>query len=119
MDFGTTIRQLRTTRGLTQRALAERLQLAGLKADVTYISKIENNRTHLPPSTDLIRALAALLETDSDALLLLAGKVDTKALQARIREFPELGQLIHRLQSRPLTQQQIQDALAALDHSER
>ena len=77
MDFGTTIRQSWTIRGLTQRTLVEQLQHAGFKVNITSIDKIENNWMRLPPSTDLICALA--------------GKVDIKAVQARLREIPELG----------------------------
>ena len=74
LTFGQTIRQLRRERRLTQRDLAERAQALGLKADFTYISKIENDRLEVLPSEALIRGLARILETDAEALLELAGK---------------------------------------------
>ncbi len=85
--FGQRIRQLRKDRNLTQRELADRVA-AQLKAeegrgfDVTYLSKIENDRMP-PPSTAAILQLAQELETDSDELLALAGKAP-----------PDLGQAL-------------------------
>jgi transcriptional regulator with XRE-family HTH domain len=76
--FGQRIRQLRKAKDLTQRELAERVA-ARLQAedrrgfDVTYLSKIENDRL-LPPSAAAILALAEVLGADSDELLALAGK---------------------------------------------
>jgi len=76
--FGTKIQNLRKTRRLTQRQLAERVA-ARLKEkdrrgfDFTYLSKIENERMG-PPSVPAIMALAAELDVDSDELLALAGK---------------------------------------------
>lgn len=86
-SFGQRIRQLRKERNLTQRELAERVA-AQLKADegrgfdVTYLSKIENDRLP-PPSTVAILELAEVLDTDSDELLALAGKAP-----------PDLGQAL-------------------------
>ena len=94
MDFGATIRSLRKARGLSQLALVNALQLVGIRIDVSYLSKIENGKLVVLPSADLIRALAALLDTDPQMLLALAGKFDTKALQARIRQNPELAVLL-------------------------
>src|SRR5437870_13864770 len=76
--FGQRIRQLRKERNLTQRELAERVA-AQLKADdrrgfdVTYLSKIENDKLP-PPSTIAIMQLAKELDAHSDELLALAGK---------------------------------------------
>ena len=76
--FGDFIKHLRKKLMLTQRHVAERVvsRLKGDAArgfDVTYLSKIENNRLP-PPSTAAILALAVVLETDADSLLALAGK---------------------------------------------
>ena len=68
----------------------------------------------LPPSSDLIRALAALLNADPEVLLALAGKFDAKALQARIRHIPELAVLVRRLLDPSVTPEQIQHLLALL-----
>ena len=76
--FGQRIRELRKAKNLTQRELAERVA-ARLKEedrrgfDVTYLSKIENDKIP-PPSTIAIMQLAKELDTHSDELLALAGK---------------------------------------------
>lgn len=76
--FGQCIRELRKAKNLTQRELAERVA-SRLRAedrrgfDVTYLSKIENDKLP-PPSTMAIMQLAKELDTHSDELLALAGK---------------------------------------------
>jgi transcriptional regulator with XRE-family HTH domain len=111
LTFGQTIRQLRRVQRLTQRELAETVQALGLKADFTYISKIENDRLEVLPSEALIRGLARILEVDAEALLELAGKFDQKALQEVIAEMPEAGVLLRRLQARKISQKQLQKFL--------
>ena len=111
LTFGQTIRELRRTRRLTQRDLAESVQVLGLKADFTYISKIENDRLEVPPSEALIRGLAQILETDAEVLLEQAGKFDQKALQAVVAEMPEAGVLLRRLQARKISQRQLRKFL--------
>ncbi len=111
LTFGQTIRQLRRTQRLTQRELAESAQALGLKADFTYISKIENDRLDVPPSEALIQGLARILETDAEALLDLAGKFNQKALQKVVAEMPEAGVLLRRLQARKFSQKQLQKFL--------
>ena len=110
-SFGQTIRQLRRTQRLTQRELAENVQALGLKADFTYISKIENDRLDVPPSEALIRGLAQILKADAEGLLQLAGKFDQKALQEVVAEMPEAGILLRRLQARKISQAQLQKFL--------
>ncbi len=112
LTFGQTIRQLRRNQRLTQREVAQSVQALGLKADFTYISKIENDRLEIPPSEILIRGLARILETDAEALLDLAGKFDQKALQAVVAEMPEAGILLRRLQAGKLSQKQVRKFLA-------
>jgi HTH-type transcriptional regulator, competence development regulator len=85
--FGQRIRQLRKAKNLTQRELADRvatrLQAEDRRGfDVTYLSKIENDKLP-PPSTAAILQLAEELETNSDELLALAGKAP-----------PDLGQVL-------------------------
>ena len=111
MTFGQHIRNLRREQRLTQRDLAAMLQALGLRADFTYISKIENERVEQPPSEALIRGLAHVLQTESDTLLDLAGKFDQRALQDIVSEMPEAGILLRRLQSGRFTQKQIQQFL--------
>lgn len=69
MDFGEKVRELRKDRGLSQRELAAR---SGI--DFTYLSKIENARME-PPSEKVIINMAKVLDTDSDELTILAGKI--------------------------------------------
>lgn len=69
-DFGTTIKNLRKERQITQRDLAEKVGV-----DFTYISKIENDRLENPPSEKTIIEIAKVLEADADELILLAKKV--------------------------------------------
>jgi transcriptional regulator with XRE-family HTH domain len=107
VTFGQIIRELRREHRLTQRDLAEHVQALGLKADFTYISKIENDRLEIPPSEPLIRGLAQILETDAEALLDLAGKFDQRALQEVVAEIPEAGVLLRRLQARKISQKQL------------
>jgi len=76
--FGQHIRALRKAKNLTQRELAERVASRLREEDrrgidVTYLSKIENDKMP-PPSTIAIMQLAKELDTDSDELLALAGK---------------------------------------------
>lgn len=106
MRFGEYIRMLRKAHYLTQRQFAERLHV-----DYTYISKIENGKVDFPPSEDLIRRMAQILNVDAEALLALAGQFDHRALQELVAEIPEAGVLLRRLQTRQVTQQQIQAML--------
>ena len=76
--FGQRIRELRKAKNLTQRELAERVASRLRKEDrrgfdVTYLSKIENDKLP-PPSTMAIMQLAKELNASSDELLALAGK---------------------------------------------
>lgn len=111
LTFGQTIRQLRRAQRLTQRELAESVQALGLKADFTYISKIENDRLEFPPSEPLIRGLAQVLAAEAEALLELAGKFNQKALQEVVAEMPEAGILLRRLQAGKISQQQLRKFL--------
>lgn len=81
--FGQRIRDLRKARRLDQRLLAAEVQARSERGfDVTYLSKIENDKVG-PPSVGAIRALADVLGADPDDLLALAGKVP-----------PDLGQAL-------------------------
>ncbi|MDD4858734.1 MAG: tetratricopeptide repeat protein [Dehalococcoidales bacterium] len=67
--FGSRLKQLRIETGLTQRALAAKVEV-----DFTYLSKIENGILP-PPSEKVINSLAGALNTDRDELIVLAGKI--------------------------------------------
>lgn len=67
--FGKCIQRLRREHGLTQREVANTLEI-----DFTYLSKIENDRGEAP-GEDTVRKLAEVLDTDAEELLALAGRV--------------------------------------------
>jgi transcriptional regulator with XRE-family HTH domain len=69
-DFGTTLKNLRKERRITQRDLAQKVGV-----DFTYISKIETGAFVNPPSVALIEKIAQVLGTDADELILLAKKI--------------------------------------------
>lgn len=70
MTLGKRIRQLRKQKKLTQRQLAERVEI-----DFTYLSKIENDRLDYTPSVKTLHQLAKALGADELELLELAQKV--------------------------------------------
>ncbi len=85
MRFGQRVKELRTAKGLTLRALASKVGCG-----FTYICKIEREKLDFAeyPSTPLIVKLAAALEADEDELLLLAEKIPTK-IRRRVLERPD------------------------------
>jgi len=98
MGFGNRLRAMRTAKGLSQRALGERVGVS-----FTYISKVENGKLDFGdyPSEDLIRRLAAALDADEEELLLLAEKIP-EAIRRRFFERPDAFRLIARLDDRRL-----------------
>lgn len=106
MDFGKRLRALRRARNLTQRDLADRVGVS-----FTYLSKLENERMERPPSEDLLRRLAAELETDPDDLVLLARRVpkDIEDMVVRRPESVDLLRSMDRL-SREEWAEMIQEA---------
>jgi transcriptional regulator with XRE-family HTH domain len=85
MRFGERLRELRKAKNLSQRALAEKIDI-----DFTYLSKIESERLDFAqyPSEGLIRKLAEALEADVDELLLLAKKIPPD-IRDRVIERPD------------------------------
>jgi transcriptional regulator with XRE-family HTH domain len=102
MDFGSSIRKLRKERGISLRDLADRV-----KIDFTYLSKIENGKVD-PPSERIIKLVAKELDTDSEELLNLAGKVSSEQIRKAVESNPSVGILLRKLQSRNLTNEQIE-----------
>jgi transcriptional regulator with XRE-family HTH domain len=98
-SFGQRIQRLRRHLGLTQRQVAAQLGI-----DFTYLSKLENDRGE-PPGEDTIRGLAALLETDEEMLLAMAGKVPA-GLRDRARDDIEFARFLRRLPSIPDSEMQ-------------
>lgn len=78
--FGQRIRALRRAKGISQRALAARIG-----RDFTYVSKIERGRC-LPPSAEVIVALAAHLDGDPEELAILGNKPPIAIVRRRLQE---------------------------------
>ncbi len=100
MKFGEKLRQIRHSRGLSQRVLAGKVGL-----NYTYLSKIENDRLDFSqfPSEATIRKLAQALETDEDELLLMAEKIP-EAIRKRIVQRPEAFRQLAALDDQALNQ---------------
>ena len=98
MRFGSTIRELRQQRSLSQRELA-----AHIGVNYTYISKIENQKLDFGdyPSEDLIGRLAEALAADEDDLLVLAGKMPQR-VKIRVMERPDAFRKIADLDNQAL-----------------
>ncbi|MFQ6122862.1 MAG: helix-turn-helix domain-containing protein [Dehalococcoidales bacterium] len=74
-EFGARLRELRIQAGLTQRELANKINV-----DFSYLSKIENGVLP-PPSDKVILRLAEALNADKDELLTLAGRIPPDIVQ--------------------------------------
>ena len=85
MTFGERLRELRKAKNLSQRALAEKVDI-----NFTYLSKVESEKLDFAqyPSEDLIRKLAKALAADVDELLLLAKKIPAD-IRDRVIERPD------------------------------
>jgi HTH-type transcriptional regulator, competence development regulator len=86
LRFNERVRILRTSKGLSQRALGEQVGVS-----FTYISKIENEKLDFGeyPSAELICKIARALEVDEDDLLILAKKIPA-AIRERLFERPDV-----------------------------
>jgi HTH-type transcriptional regulator, competence development regulator len=95
MEFGRRLRDLRKQKQVSQRDLAAQVGI-----DFTYLSKIEGGRS-APPSEDVIRHIAQVLEADENELINLAGKVP-KDLKTVLEESPQAVELLRVLSERKL-----------------
>ena len=95
MEFGRRLRDLRKQKNVSQRDLATQVGI-----DFTYLSKIEGGRS-APPSEEVIRHIAQVLDADADELINLAGKVP-KDLKAVLEESPQAVELLRVLSERKL-----------------
>lgn len=100
MQFSQRVRELREQRGLTQKELAELLEVSP-----SYVNKVERERLHFGdyPSAKFIHRLAEELEADEDELLLLADKVPD-AIRQRIRERPDVFNAVAELDDKAMDQ---------------
>lgn len=98
MTFGSRLRELRKAKHLSQRALADMVEI-----NFTYLSKVESEKLDFAqyPSEDLIRKLATALGADVDELLLLAKKIPTD-IRERVIERPDAFRKIASLDDQTL-----------------
>lgn len=101
------MRDLRKTRGLTQKDLAERVDL-----DFTYLSKVETDRAR-PPREDKIRKLAHALGADAEELVFLAGKVP-KGMHSTLAESAGVPAILRALADNELTDDDLKRFLASI-----
>ena len=98
MTFGERLRELRKAKNLSQRALAEKVDI-----NFTYLSKVESEKLDFAqyPSEELIRKLAKALEADVDELLLLAKKIPPQ-IRRRVLERPDAFRKLAELDDKAL-----------------
>jgi transcriptional regulator with XRE-family HTH domain len=108
--FGERLRELRKAKNLSQRALAEKIEI-----DFTYLSKIESEKLDFAqyPSEPLIRKLAEALDADVDELLLLAKKIPPD-IRDRVIERPDAFRKIASVDDKTLD-----DILKQIEKKER
>jgi transcriptional regulator with XRE-family HTH domain len=97
--FGRALRELRRSKGISQRDLAEKVGV-----DFSYISKIENDRLP-PPAADTIVKICEALQVSPDMLLTLSGKIPSE-LRDTIGSSPAAMQFIRSAQSMGLTEEE-------------
>ena len=93
MQFGERVRELREQQDITQKELAQRLDVSA-----SYLNKVERDRLHFGDyaSENHNPKLAEELEADEDEVLLLADKV-REEIRKRIRHRPEAFRELARL----------------------
>ncbi len=87
-EFGNKIRKLRDAKKAIDPKFSLRQFALAVDISATYLSRIENGDFD-PPSSETIKKMASLLETDTDELLALAGKTDPD-LHKIIMEKPKM-----------------------------
>lgn len=105
VDFGRFIEDLRTAKGLSQKDLAEQVDISN-----TYLSKIENGRVP-PPSVDIIRRLAQNLSYPETELFLIAEKIPPETARSIATNPRLLKSLIDDLSATPLERAASQEIL--------
>ena len=84
--IGRRIRDIRRSRNLTQRELADRVRI-----HFTYLSRIENDRLDADqtPREDTLQKIADALDADAEQLLLLARRIP-ESFRLRILAKPDM-----------------------------
>jgi transcriptional regulator with XRE-family HTH domain len=112
-QFGQRILELRRAKHWLQGDLIKALAARKVDIDVSYLSKIENNR--LAPASKVILALAAVLDANAEELLDLAGRYDPQALQDVAKDIPEAATLLRRISRRQVSPEQIRTFLRSTE----
>ncbi len=99
-EFGTYIRTLREELRQSDRSFSVRQVATRVGVEPSYLSKVERGQV-APPSEATIKRLGAVLGTDPDILLALAGKLSTD-LKEIICKRPQLvAELIRQVRDLP------------------
>jgi transcriptional regulator with XRE-family HTH domain len=97
--FGEALRNYRRAAGISQRKLAE-----GVDLDFSYVSKLENGRVP-PPAADTVVAICGVLGIGSDELLALTGKIPTD-VQRTVSTSPGAQKFLREAQQLGLTDEE-------------
>lgn len=101
--FGKKIRELRKSADLSQRELAEKVDI-----DFTYLSKIEIGIMP-PPSEDVIKKLAKVLNADEDELFALARKIPSAIKQSF--SDPQKIALLRAIKDQKISKEQLKEII--------
>lgn len=101
MSFGSTLKQLRKSKKITQRELAGAIQM-----DMAYLSRLENDQTNFNPTHQTIEKFVQGLQCSPQEraeLLTAAARVDTDIEQLLLaaRNRPDLKPLLQLLLTLP------------------
>ena len=107
VSFGDRLRELRKAKGLTQKDLADEVEI-----DFTYLSKIETGSAP-PPAEKTIHELARVLKADAEELILLAGKVP-KVLGEVVTGSSTVSGLLRAMKDKEFTEEELQQCLREL-----
>jgi transcriptional regulator with XRE-family HTH domain len=98
-SFGQSLRHLRRSQEVTQRALADQVGV-----DFSYISKVENDRLP-PPAADTVVKICEALGVPAEELLALTGKVPT-SVQEMLGTSPAALQFLREAHELKLTEEE-------------
>lgn len=108
--FGETIRTLRTAQDIGLREMASKINISP-----TYLSRIERGK-ELPPSAEIIKAMAKLLAADPDVLFRIASKTDPEVLNV-LNSNIQLMELIRNIIEKSLNDSEIASLISYIDHT--
>jgi transcriptional regulator with XRE-family HTH domain len=107
--FGAFIRQKREARNIGLRAMA---QMIGVSP--AYISKVERDESP-PPAEDRVRAIAKIIECDSDYLLAMADRVSSDLSEIIKRRPIEMSSFLRKVEPlKPEDMRRLLDLVADL-----